>query len=168
MHHRAAQLVDALGLTPHPEGGRYAEVYRSASRVQPDDGRGERPGMTTIYFLLVSGEWSAWHRVASDEAWHFYEGDPLELFVADAAFAGVSRRLLGPAAEGQRPIEVVKAGEWQAARPAGAFTLVGCTVGPGFDFADFEMLDAASTAADALRRSRPDLAALAMSGRFQR
>ena len=156
---RAADLIAALNLTPHPEGGYFREVYRSAARVQPADGRAARLALTTIYFLLVAGQVSRWHRVASDEVWHYYEGDPVELLVADAAFDVVSRRRLGPVGNGIEPAHVVVAGEWQAARPTGGYTLVGCTVGPGFEFADFQMLDSLPDEAAALRRRQPEVAA---------
>ena len=157
MHSRAADLIASLRLVPHPEGGHYGEVYRSNARVQPDDGRAERVALTTIYFLLASGEASRWHRVASDEVWHFYEGDPLELFTADGDFADVSRALIGPAAGGTQPVHVVRARRWQAARSTGAYTLVGCTVAPGFDFVDFEMLQEGSAEIDMVRRRHPEL-----------
>ncbi len=160
MHARAAHLIDLLELTPHPEGGLFGEVYRSAARVRPLDGRTDRSALTTIYFLLVSGEPSRWHRVASDEAWHYYEGDPLELLVADAGFRDVTHRLIGRVGDGVQPTHVVLAGQWQAARSTGSYTLVGCTVGPGFEFADFEMLDARSEEASALTLRHPDLAEL--------
>ena len=76
MPNRADQLIELLGLQPHPEGGHYSEVFRSALAVEPPDGRGRRPAVTTIYFLLRAGEHSALHRVLSDEIWHFYEGEP--------------------------------------------------------------------------------------------
>ena len=79
MHPRADHLIATLDLRPHPEGGFYREVYRSADRVVPADARGNRAALTTIYFLLVEGTFSAWHRVKSDEVWHWYEGEPLEL-----------------------------------------------------------------------------------------
>ena len=82
MDARASQLIQQLGLVAHPEGGCFRQVYRSSTTVQPADDRGVRPSLTTIYFLLVAGEVSRWHRVASDEAWHYYEGDPLELWSA--------------------------------------------------------------------------------------
>ena len=157
---RAAHLIEALGLTPHPEGGYFAEVYRSAGRVQPLDGRDDRPALTTIYFLLLAGAASRFHRVASDEVWHYYEGDPIELWTADAGFTTVTRRLLGRVDNGRRPTHVVLAGEWQAARSTGAYTLVGCTVGPGFEFADFEMLEQSPEAGKALKARHPELAAL--------
>ena len=158
MDPRAADRIRELGLTPHPEGGYYREVFRSAARVQPLDGRTDRLALTTIYFLLAAGQVSRWHRVASDEVWHHYEGGPLELVVADAGFHDVSRRLLGPVGDNREPVRVVMAGEWQAARPTGAYTLVGCTVGPGFEFSDFQMLDALPAEAAALRQRQPDLA----------
>lgn len=86
MDPRAAQLIERLALVPHPEGGHYREIQRSALRVRPLDGRGERAATTGIYFLLAAGEHSRWHRVASDETWHHYEGDALELLVAAPGF----------------------------------------------------------------------------------
>jgi predicted cupin superfamily sugar epimerase len=144
VHPRAADLIAALKLVPHPEGGYYGEVHRSGLRVQPLDDRPERPALTTIYFLLTAGQVSLWHRVRSDEVWHFYEGDRLLLSSADPGFERVTRAVLGPPGNGTVPVAVVPADCWQAARSTGAFTLVGCTVGPGFDFADFELLDPSS------------------------
>ena len=158
MDSRAADLIRGLGLTPHPEGGYYREIFRSAARVQPLDGRTDRLALTTIYFLLVAGQVSRWHRVTSDEVWHHYEGGPLELLVADAGFGDVFRRRLGPVADKTQPVHVVVAGEWQAARSMGAYTLVGCTVGPGFEFSDFQMLDALPGEAATLTQRHPDLA----------
>jgi predicted cupin superfamily sugar epimerase len=154
MHARAEELVATLGLIPHPEGGYYREVYRSDANVQPLDARTARSALTTIYFLLPAGEVSRWHRVSSDEVWHFYEGAPLELLTADRAFATLTRHRLGPVDEGvQQPVYVVKADDWQAARSTGDYTLVGCTVGPGFEFADFELLrDLSDVAAAVIRR----------------
>lgn len=158
MDPRAAALIERLGLMPHPEGGHFGEIYRSSSHVQPADGRASRTALTTIYFLLAAGEVSRWHCVASDEVWHHYEGDALELLSADAGFDTITRRVLGPVDGDERPVHVVPAGEWQAARTAGAYTLVGCTVGPGFDFADFQLLDQRADLADVVRRRHPELA----------
>lgn len=133
------ELVDLLRLELHPEGGHYRQVYRSCSHVQPLDGRPARPSLTTIFYLLAAGECSRWHRVRSDEAWHFYEGDPLELLLLDPALTSTSSLTLGPIGSGS-PVHVVPAGWWQAARPTGLFTLAGCTVAPGFDFRDFDLL----------------------------
>jgi predicted cupin superfamily sugar epimerase len=129
MNERARELIETLGLAPHPEGGWYRQVYRSEEKVVRQRDGAERSALTTIYFLLVEGTYSAWHRVASDEAWHFYEGDPLELLTRDAVTQ----------LDAQNRVHVIPAGAWQAARPLGAYTLVGCTVGPGFDFHDFEL-----------------------------
>ena len=128
----AEAIIAALGLQPHPEGGRYAETYR---HVPPGGGRG---AMTAIYFLLRRGERSHWHRVDADEMWHWYAGAPLRLSIAGAG--GRSDPVLGPdLAAGARPQLLVPAGEWQAAESLGAWTLVGCTVAPAFEFAGFEL-----------------------------
>lgn len=137
---RAAYLIEQLGLKGHPEGGFFREVYRSAASVAPTDERGPRAALTTIYFLLVQAAHSRWHRVRSDEVWHFYEGDPLELFSFDPDLGDLQYTVLGPISEVSRPIRVIRAGVWQAARTLGPYTLSGCSVGPGFDFADFELL----------------------------
>lgn len=160
MHPRAADLIATLQLVPHPEGGYYREIHRARQRVQPLDDRSERSAMTTIYFLLTSGDVSRWHRVASDEAWHFHEGDPLELFTLDEQGNGSERYVVGPMGTTARPIHVVTAGTWQAARTTGSYTLVGCTVGPGFDFADFEMLRDRTAEAHGLRARHPETASL--------
>jgi predicted cupin superfamily sugar epimerase len=160
MHARAAALIRLLRLQPHPEGGYFREVFRSPARVQPHDDRDARPAITTIYFLLAAGQHSRWHRVASDEIWHWYEGDPLELFWIDEQALVWHRHLLGPISDAAQPVHVVPAGCWQAVRPTGAYTLVDCSVGPGFDFADFRLLGDLPEHAAALRTRFPDLDAL--------
>jgi predicted cupin superfamily sugar epimerase len=138
MNPRAAALIEELGLKPHPEGGYYREIYRSSEEVQPCDDRPRRAALTSIYFLLVAGQRSQWHRVRSDEVWHFYEGDALEVvWTADGEESETA--VLSSGVAGARPVCVVPAGHWQAARPLGEYALVGCTVAPGFDFEDFEM-----------------------------
>jgi uncharacterized protein len=156
---RAAALITALDLVRHPEGGYFRETHRSRLSVVPRDGRPERSALTTIVFLLPAGELSRWHRVVSDEAWHFLEGDPLQLYEMDGGFRRVVATTLGPYGVGSTPAHVVAGGSWQAARSAGAYTLVGCTVGPGFDFADFEMLRDRPAEAEALALAHPELAA---------
>ena len=100
-----------------------------------------RDALTTIYFLLVAGTRSRWHRVESDEVWHHYEGDALELLWVERDLTTLHAVRLGTLGDGDaRPVHTVPAGCWQAARPLGGYALVGCTVGPGFDFADFAML----------------------------
>ena len=157
---RATWLVQALGLEPHPEGGHYRRIHASSASVLPPDGRGERPALTCIHYLLAAGECSRWHRVASDEAWHYIEGAPLVLLGADPGFTEVESRLLGPFGPGAEPVRVVPHGRWQAARSTGPYTLVACTVGPGFDFADFELLRDRPADAARVRALGGDVAAL--------
>jgi hypothetical protein len=158
MHARAAYLISSLGLVPHPEGGWFREVYRAGSAVHLADERTTRAALTTIYFMLAEGEISRWHRVTSDEVWHYYEGDALELFTAQPPFVQLARHLLGRVGEGLEPVHVVPPNVWQAARPAGAYTLVGCTVGPGFEYADFEMLRDRPLDAALVRKRHPEMA----------
>jgi len=157
MHPRAEALVRRLRLEPHPEGGSYREVFRSARRVQPEDARPPRDALTLIYFLLVDGGWSRWHRVESDEAWSWVEGDALELLRIDAGLEALTRERLGT--EEHDAAAVIPAGDWQAARTTGAYTLVTCAVGPGFDFADFEMLSDLPDLAAEVSRRHPEASA---------
>lgn len=159
MQPRAQRLISTLGLREHPEGGHFREVFRASSSVRPEDGRGERSALTTIYFLLRAGEQSRLHRVASDEAWHFYEGAPLDLLWIDPADRQLEQVRLGSVSADTVPVAVVPAGAWQAARSTGEYTLVGCSVGPGFDFADFQMLSDVPAAAQGLRERYPELQA---------
>ncbi len=129
----AADIIARLELKPHPEGGHYRETFR--------DPRGDADGRsfsTAIYFLLARGERSHWHRIDAVEVWHYYAGSALTLQIADDD----SRRAvkLGPdLAAGEVPQAIVPAQAWQAAEATGEWTLVGCTVAPGFDFAKFEL-----------------------------
>jgi len=126
---QADDLIARLGLKAHPEGGHFRETFRGGR-----DSNAGRAHSTAIYFLLKAGEVSRWHRIDAAEIWHFYRGAPLELKI------GGSVHVLGPdLAKGEQPQIVVPAGEWQAARSLGGYTLVGCTVAPGFEFAGFEM-----------------------------
>ena len=161
MHPRAAELIATLKLRPHPEGGFYREIFRSATEVAPADDRGPRAALTTIYFLLREGDVSRWHQVTSDEVWHLYEGGPLELLELDAAGRGLTRHRLGAiGAAADAPVCTIRAGQWQAARPLTAYALVGCTVGPGFDFADFRLLADDPERSAVVRKEWPDVAAL--------
>ena len=161
MHPRAAELIATLDLRPHPEGGFCREVFRSTSTVATNDERGQRAALTTIYFLLVRGTVSRWHRVRSDEVWHLYEGDPLELLELDASAEQLARHRLAPLdTEGSVPVHTIRAGNWQGARPLGDYTLVGCTVGPGFEYADFEVLADDTERAAAVKAAWPDLVGL--------
>jgi len=157
MESRATQLIERLGLTPHPEGGYYRELFRSGVTVNPADGRGRRTALTTIYFLLPADAISRWHRVQSDEVWHYYEGAPLELLLMPANNPTVERAVLGPCNGSQAPVYWVPAGWWQAARSLGEYTLVGCTVGPGFEYIDFELLADSPELAERLSRTSPEI-----------
>jgi predicted cupin superfamily sugar epimerase len=156
MHSRAVELLSILGMRPHPEGGHYVELFKSPHRVQVLDRDVERAAITTIYFLLAAGEHSRWHRVLSDEIWHYHEGDAIELLLFDDQ--GFRRQRLGPASRETQATVVVNAGTWQAARSTGAYTLVGCTVGPGFDFADFSQAVDWPEIASRIANAGPDLA----------
>jgi uncharacterized protein len=160
MHKRAKELISGLGLQPHPEGGYFREVFRSAHNVQPSDDRSTRSALTTIYFLLTKGQYGRWHRVTSDEVWHFYEGDPAELYWIDSRDA-VHQEVLGTGGSNNRPMCVVPAGCWQAARPMGEYSFLGTDVAPGFEFQDFEMLSEGSAALVHIATLRADLAGLA-------
>lgn len=131
---RAADIIATLGMQRHPEGGWYVETFR-------DDAGGERGHSTAIYFLLEDGDRSHWHRVKdAAEIWHFHAGAPLELTIWCEGDVAVERlRLSADLAAGERPQGIVPAGCWQAARSTGAWTLVGCTVAPGFLFSAFEL-----------------------------
>ncbi len=131
---RAQVLIRTLNLQPHPEGGWYQEVFRSQRQVQPADGRPPRRGLTTIDFLLERGQFSAWHRVQSDEVWHLLEGASLKLWLMPPDLSGTESVTLSLQT---RLRHVVPADWWQAAEPGGDLAYVGATVGPGFDFADF-------------------------------
>jgi predicted cupin superfamily sugar epimerase len=161
IHPRAADLIATLDLRPHPEGGFYREVFRSALEVTTTDARGPRAALTTIYFLLADGAVSRWHRVASDEVWHLYEGGPLVLLELDPSGEDVVRYRLGAIGHGaEAPVHTVRAGRWQAARSLAPYTLVGCTVAPGFDFADFRLLADDPERAAVVRATWPEVAAL--------
>ena len=122
----ADEIIKALDLKPHPEGGHFRETFRDGT------------ASTAIYYLLREGERSHWHRVDAAEVWHFYAGDPLELATAEN---GVTKtQILGPSLQtGECPQLIVPAHVWQGARPLGRYTLVGCTVAPAFNFEGFEI-----------------------------
>jgi uncharacterized protein len=157
---RAAALVATLQLRPHPEGGFYNEVFRSTHSVRSGDGRPARPALTTIDFLLARGQFSAWHRVASDEVWHLLEGQALRLWLAPPTLDAFTAVDLAPVSASSAPRHVVPAGWWQAAEPMGDFAYVGATVGPGFDFADFDFGREHQPLSAALQTLAPELARL--------
>jgi len=128
----ADEIIRRLGLRPHPEGGHFCETFRA-----PEEPRG---ASTAIYYLLKAGERSHWHRVVdADEIWHYHAGAPLELSLSEDGRTVRHLRLGCDLALDERPQGVVPRGVWQAARPLGRWTLVGCTVAPAFRFESFEM-----------------------------
>jgi hypothetical protein len=134
----AADIVRLLDLVPHPEGGHFRETYRDLRTVD-----GGRSASTAIYFLLARGERSRWHRIDAAEVWHYYAGAPLTLEIAAGGQSINTHVTLGPdLAAGERPQAIVPGGAWQAAESLGAWTLVGCTVAPGFEFERFELAPA--------------------------
>lgn len=143
----AQDWIRTLGLLPHPEGGYFRETYRSAGRIPqavlPDAFQGDRTFSTSIYFLLEHPGVSRLHRIQSDEIWHHYAGSPLRI-VSVSPQGKLTALLLGKnPGKSEEPQRVVPAGHWfgaEVAEPDG-WTLVGCTVAPGFDFADFELAD---------------------------
>jgi predicted cupin superfamily sugar epimerase len=129
----AQDVIRLLDLKPHPEGGHFRETFRDTNTVE-----GGRSGSTAIYFLLARGERSRWHRIDAVEIWHWYAGAALTLQIRAAGIA--TTFLLGPdLGAGERPQAVVPAHAWQAAESTGEWTLVGCTVAPGFEFSGFEL-----------------------------
>lgn len=130
----AQQIIDQLRLQPHPEGGHYRQTW-----IAEGDGRAAG---TSIYFLLQQHEHSHWHRVDAAEIWHYYAGAPLILSLSETDTGPAQDLTLGPQLEsGQQPQLIVPAHHWQSARSTGAFTLVGCTVSPGFQFDGFTLAD---------------------------
>ncbi len=145
LERNAQYWINKLNLTPHVEGGAYGEVYR-AGLLLPHSTlttahHGDRNAMTSIYFLLQHGEFSAFHRIASDELWHHYDGGPLCIY--EITTDGTLKRHLLGIEEGATPFVMIPAGSWFGSRveKGGSFTLCGCTVAPGFDFADFQLAD---------------------------
>ena len=131
----AAEVIRLLELAPHPEGGYFREIFRDQRQVESG-----RAASTAIYFLLAAGERSHWHRIDAAEVWHFYAGAPLVLQIAPNEKDAAERRVLGNAlAAGERPQIAVPARAWQAAESLGDWTLVGCTVAPGFEFSALEL-----------------------------
>lgn len=145
---KAAEIIRLLKLKPHPEGGWFAETFRDPA------GTKTRAHSTAIYFLLKKGEASAWHRVDAAEVWHWYAGAPLELKIAKTIAKSKAHRLGNDLKKGERPQIVVPARHWQRARSLGDFTLVGCTVAPGFLFETFELAISSEEPSQEPARSR--------------
>jgi predicted cupin superfamily sugar epimerase len=149
MHPRALELIETLELAPHPEGGHYRRVYESTKQVEINGVL--RPTLTSIQFLLIEGEGSRWHRVDAAEVWDWQEGSSVELLMYDATARALSRVQLDTSARGGQLLQVVPAGIWQSARTHGDYSLVNCSVTPGFVWSGLEMLDEQSPLANELR-----------------
>ena len=141
MHTRAEELIRTLQLEPHIEGGHYRRIYESGTRTACGHDDAQRAAASAIYFLLAAGDVSRWHRLDADELWHYYEGQPLEVLRFDPVEGALTRHVLGPASRESAPVFVVPAGMWQCARPLGAYTLIGCTVAPGYEYRGFALLE---------------------------
>ena len=143
------EIIDKYQLLPHPEGGWYKETYKSeeviAKSALPERFGGDRYFSTAIYFLLENTNFSAFHRIKSDECWHFYMGDPLTIFIFNQNGEYKEVQLGSNIQNGELFQFVVPANSWFASRPSknSSYSFVGCTVSPGFDFEDFELTDAA-------------------------
>jgi uncharacterized protein len=132
----AQDIIDLLKLERHPEGGWYIQTFRDPEET------GGRAHSTAIYYLLEGGDRSHWHRVDAVEIWHYHAGAPLELRLSEDGKTARSIILGSDLVDGQRPQGLVRKDEWQSAKSLGAWTLVGCTVAPGFEFSGFQMADA--------------------------
>lgn len=143
----AKYYIDKLGLTKHLEGGAFKETYRAELIIENNaltaDFKGDRNASTGIYFLLEHGQFSAFHKIASDEMWHFYDGDTLTIYEIESNGTLITHKLGRNIEAGESFQCVIKAGNWFGSRceVTNGFSLVGCTVAPGFDFADFELAD---------------------------
>ena len=158
MHKRALELIEQLNLTKHPEGGYYNQTYCSENKVLSYKINDKRPAITDIYFLLPNGQNSKFHKVAHDEIWHFYEGDPLIIHSFDEKTNNYNSQIIGNKNNNPPNYKaVIKGGYWQAAQTTGNYTLVGCTVGAGFDFKDFAMLEKDSEVAQNILQNNANL-----------
>ena len=147
------QLIEKYNLKKHPEGGYFAETYRSGQMVDSPVNREKRNAVTDIYFLLPAGEISRFHKVIHDEIWNFYEGDPLKIIKFDGE--KLTEHIIGPDCKDGYKL-VIEGGIWQAAVTTGKYSLAGCTVAPGFDFTDFSFLSDNAKLADIIRNQFPE------------
>ncbi len=154
---RIAYLIEALVLKPHPEGGYFREMFKSGRKLVSPEVRKERSAFTDIYFLLTARQKSRWHRVFHDEVWHFYEGAPLEIIQLSADLNDRSHHFLDVLNDPPRYKHAVPGGCWQAARTLGEYTLVGCSVAPGFEYDDFALLSDYDDSSRLLTEKYPDL-----------
>ncbi len=146
-------LIEKYQLIPHPEGGYFKEIYRSDQRLKSPVTGEKRNAVTHIYFLLLNGQVSKFHKVLHDEIWNFYQGSPIRLLTFDNK--QIQDKTIGPGCD--EFVSVIKGGLFQAAETTGDYSLVGCTVAPGFDFADFSFLRDEEALAHQFTITHPDL-----------
>ena len=158
MNKRAEGLIKTLSLSPHPEGGYYKEVYRSKSQLSSPKNNKIRNALTDVYFLLIAGQISRFHKVIHDEIWNFYEGAPLALVEIQSDTLEISKITLGGEKRAPKYKHHIKGENWQAAYSTGEYSLVGCTVAPGFDFSDFEFLKDDKNLCAMITGKNPELA----------
>jgi predicted cupin superfamily sugar epimerase len=158
MNTRVSELINLLELEPHVGGGYIREVFRSSNLIHIPGSQKERRALTTIYYLLAAGEYDCWHRLDGDEAWHYYEGAALELIWLEQGEEKRTCCLVGEIDVLSKPIAVVPGGCWQMARTTGEYSLVGCTVGPGFEYEDYQLLRDKPEEAREVQRRFPELA----------
>ena len=159
MNPRVSELIELLALEPHFGGGAIGQVFRSTNQVHLPGSLVTRRAMTSAYYLLAAGEYDCWHRLAGDEVWHYIEGATLELFWIEPGGEQCTRALVGKPEDESRPVAVVPGGCWQMARTMGAYTLVVCTMGPGFEVEDYQPLKAQPEVAMEIQLQFPELAA---------
>jgi predicted cupin superfamily sugar epimerase len=146
------QLIDKYKLVPHPEGGYFREVFRSGQKVFSSVADAKRDAVTHIYFLLITGQVSRFHKVLHDEIWNFYQGSPLRLVQYDGG--KIEEEIIG--VDCSSYVSFVAGGLFQAAESTGEYSLVGCTVAPGFDFTDFSFLSDDATAITNFMHKHPE------------
>jgi predicted cupin superfamily sugar epimerase len=151
---RAVELKDTLQLQPHVEGGYYRRFHPPKGA---DVDAGVRHAMSAIHYLLERGQFSNWHRIDAQEAWHFVEGEPLELLIYNPVCNRLERHCLGPLTDDYCSVAVVPAGAWQAARPLGRYALMTCLVAPGFEYEGFELLAESDPLAGHLAGLAPEI-----------
>ncbi|WP_454829805.1 cupin domain-containing protein [Pseudoxanthomonas wuyuanensis] len=149
MHPRVEELIRTLELAPHPEGGYFRRIFESSKRTEVNGI--ERPTLTAIKFLIPTGIVTRWHRVDATEIWDWHEGGPLELSMFDPETRSLSRTQLDTSARGGQQAQVVPAGIWQSARSLGEYSLMDCSVSPGFVWMGFQLLEESSEVADQIR-----------------
>jgi predicted cupin superfamily sugar epimerase len=158
MNLRVSELINLLEMEHHVGGGYIREVFRSTNLIHLPGNQEERRALTTIYYLLGAGEYDSWHRVDGDEVWHYHEGAKLELLWIEKGEEKCNHYLVGEIEDASRPVAVVPGGCWQMARTTGEYTLVGCTMGPGFEYEGYQLLKDYAEEARVIQHRFPELA----------